>query len=46
MFDDQAFSTTAFASESWLFAALATLRREVVRLVSAVTTAITLMSRL
>ena len=45
MFDDQSFSTEAFSTESWLFAALAGVRREIVRLYSAIARALTLASR-
>ena len=45
MFDDKAFSRAAFEDRSWLFAALATGRRFIVKLKSAIQTRLVLISK-
>lgn len=46
MFDDQAFSDASFERSSWLMTTLATVRREVVRMASAIWRTVTLSSRI
>ena len=46
MFDERSFSAASFERRSWLMSALATVRREVVRLASVIWRTVTLQSRI